>query len=192
MMRVGILALQGAYQKHCTALASLGVEPVLVRFKADLSSCDALIIPGGESTTINRLIKFRKLYRPLFDFGRERAIFGTCAGLILLSKSVEGNSIATLNLIDITAVRNAYGRQIESFIEEISVDFIENRKKFTAIFIRAPKIKNIGENVTSLAKMGDEIVLARNRNILVSSFHPELTGDTSIHRYFIEAIVKKI
>ena len=189
-VKVGVLSLQGAFKEHITRLKECGVSVVEVRFPEQLKDVDGLIIPGGESTTINKLLKKYKFKESLDKFYRDRKpIFGTCAGLILLSKNIYGEGKG-LGYIDIDVQRNAYGRQVDSFEEMLDISFNKNKNggKFKSIFIRAPKILNAGKKVEVLAMLKDEIVLVRDNNVIVSAFHPELTDDLRIHRYFINMI----
>ena len=171
-IRVGVLALQGAFIEHIEMLKSLGVKTIEVRTIEDLSNIDGLIIPGGESTTMNLLIgKIKKHMRTL-------PIFGTCAGAILLSQQ---------NLLNIEVERNAYGSQLNSFED----DFVFQGANFHGIFIRAPKITKVGTKVEILARNSKkEIVLVRKKNCLAATFHPELTEDTKIHEYFIQIVLE--
>ena len=184
MKVIGVLALQGAITEHVQALASLSIKAMLVSDVTDLKQVDALIIPGGESTTISRLIQSRGLYKPIQLFAKQHPVMGTCAGLILCSKDIvhsEGNVIP-LELIDISVERNGFGRQVDSFETLLDIDNIG--EQIPAIFIRAPYIKSVGKDVSILAKLEDKIVAAEYKNILVTAFHPELTIDTRVLEYF--------
>lgn len=189
-IRVGILSLQGAFKEHIKILEKCGVSAVEIRFPEQLDVVDALIIPGGESTTISRLLKKYKFRSRLNKFYKDgKPIFVTCAGLILIAKNIDGEGRG-LGYIDVDVKRNAYGRQIDSFEEllNINLDGSQNGKKFKSIFIRAPKILNIGKEVEVLGKFGQDAVLIRDSNIIASTFHPELTDDLRIHKYFINMI----
>ncbi|HEY4696240.1 MAG TPA: pyridoxal 5'-phosphate synthase glutaminase subunit PdxT [Candidatus Hydromicrobium sp.] len=189
-IRVGVLSLQGAFKEHLTRLEECGVSAVEVRFPEQLDRIDGLIIPGGESTTINKLLKKYKFKESLDKFYREhKPIFGTCAGLILLAKNIEGED-KNLGYIDIEVRRNAYGRQVDSFEELLDISFDQNGngRKFKSIFIRAPKILSAGKKVVVLARLKEEMVLVRDNNVMVCAFHPELTDDLRIHKYFINMI----
>ena len=183
---VGVLALQGAFEAHQHVLGQLGFETVQVRTPSDLKLVGALVMPGGESTTMSHLL----LTSGLFDSIDTRLkqgmpVFGTCAGMILLAKDVlDGRSDQkSFGAIDIDVKRNAYGRQIDSFETDISlVGLVED---FHAVFIRAPQIARIGEDVTVLARHNENVVLARQGSVMVASFHPELTNDARIHSMFI-------
>jgi len=182
---VGILALQGDFSKHLEAVRRVGRTPLLVRKASELEQCERLIIPGGESTTFLKLIERLELREPLYKYCSSRPAFGTCAGLIILAKNVVNLNQNPLGLIDITVQRNAYGRQIDSFVDKIV--FTENHisDPFEAVFIRAPKILKVGEDSRVIARHVEEPVMAANKNILVATFHPELTEDNRIHEFFI-------
>lgn len=187
-MNIGILALQGDFARHARMVQSLGYQTVLVRYAQELEHCDKLIIPGGESTTLLKLIEKNQLREPLADFGRQKAIMGTCAGLIILSNDAPRLPYKPLGLIDIDVQRNAYGRQIDSFVDEVQITLNGAQSEFTGVFIRAPKIKSVGKEVTVLGRHGQDIVLAASKRILVATFHPELTEDSRIHAFFIKHI----
>lgn len=184
-MKIGVLAIQGDFELHQKVLDTLKIQSLAVRKKQDLERCDALIIPGGESTTFVKLLKTVQLDQSIIEFGQKKAIFGTCAGLILLSHKVSHNSVETLNLIDIEVSRNAYGRQINSFIDDVELDLNGKKTHVEGVFIRAPKIVRIGESVHPIGYHQHDIVMAENDHILVATFHPELTSDTQVHRYFL-------
>lgn len=191
-MKVGLLALQGDFIEHAAILKHLGVETREVRLSNDLRGLDGLIIPGGESTTIGKLAQDFGLMQSLREFGREHAIWGTCAGSIFLSKDAR-RSQPLLGLMDIQVERNAFGRQVDSFEIDLTVEclraFQEENRPFRAIFIRAPLIESIGKGVEVLACLPDgRKVAARQRKWLATSFHPELTADDRFHRYFLELV----
>jgi 5'-phosphate synthase pdxT subunit len=191
---VGVLALQGDFREHVEMVKMLGVEAREIRFPEQLDQVHGLIIPGGESTTINKLFDkygFRKKLNEFYKSGKP--LFGTCAGLIVLAKKAKGEE-RQLGLIDIDVERNAYGRQIDSFEQKISLNLNHKagKKDFNSVYIRAPKIIRKGDNVKVLGVHDEEIVLARQKNVLVSSFHPELTDDTRVHKYFIGMIREHI
>jgi 5'-phosphate synthase pdxT subunit len=191
-LKVGILALQGAFKEHIEAIKKCGAEAVEIKFPEQLNYVDGLIIPGGESTTIDKLLKKYKFKEVLDNFFKmKKPIFGTCAGLILLAKKVNSSNFG-LGFIDIVVERNAYGRQIDSFEEFVDLKAEQNLngKKFHAVFIRAPKIKDSGAKVKSLGMHNGSIILARQENVLVCAFHPELTDDIRIHQYFVDMIKK--
>ena len=182
--KIGVLALQGDFEKHERALERAGAEAVQVRSAADLESVDGLIIPGGESTTMLKLLEEEKLLEPLRDFGRGRPVFGTCAGAILLASEVSHPAQASLGLLDIDVERNAYGRQLDSRIARLTPQGLEG--DLEAVFIRAPIIRRVGEQVKVLASyQGDPVLVEQGRH-LVATFHPELTDDPRIHRLFLD------
>jgi len=183
---VGVLSLQGAVEEHLMMIKRCGFEGVKVKTVEDLEKVDRLIIPGGESTTIGKLARIYGLDQEIIKKGKEgMPIFGTCAGMILLANKVVGSSKQIrFNLIDIVVERNAFGRQIDSFEADLKVENLKG-KLFRAVFIRAPYIKKIGSKVKVLAKFKGKIIMAQQKNILVSSFHPELTDDIRIHKYFL-------
>lgn len=190
-MRIGVLALQGDFSKHAEILQSLGVEVQEVRKPQDLEHCEGLIIPGGESTVILRQLDFIHMRQTLLTFAQQKPLFGTCAGLIIMSQQVQSSSLQTLKLLDIEVERNAFGRQVESFQTLISLEFTpESPQTFPAFFIRAPRIKQWGKDVKILAKLENEPILVRQGHHLGASFHPELTADPQVHRYFIEMILQ--
>lgn len=186
---VGVLALQGAFSKHIQVIKSLHVNTQEVRSESELSRCDALIIPGGESTTMMRLINFSNLREPLVSFAQEKPVFGTCAGIILLSKEILSDKMQPLGILDISIERNAFGRQIESFSAEINL-FLDAKRPhpFHAFFIRAPRIKRIGPSVQVLASFNDEPILVKQGHIFGATFHPELTGNPLIHQHFLKEL----
>lgn len=185
-MRIGVLALQGAFREHLQTLAAIGVEGVPVRLPADLEGVAGLILPGGESTTMRRLIERWQLREPLLAVARSGApVFGTCAGMIVLAREIAGGEPPILPVLDITVERNAFGRQIDSFEADLDVQGLSGGP-FHAVFIRAPKITRIGSGVAVLARLADGTVVAvRDGNLLATSFHPELTHDERFHRLFL-------
>lgn len=190
-MKIGVLALQGDFAEHRAMLARIGVESCEVRKPSDLESVDALIIPGGESTTIGKLLTRYELDKAI----RARAeqgmpIYGTCAGLILLAKEIEGSSQPRLGLMDIAVVRNAFGRQIESFEADIPFKPTPERP-VRGVFIRAPIVSKVGSGVEVLSEFDGNIVAVQQGNLLATAFHPELTDDERVHRYFLNLIVER-
>jgi pyridoxal 5'-phosphate synthase pdxT subunit len=186
-MRIGVLALQGAFQEHCAVLKKLGIEAVEARTVADLEDLDGLIIPGGESTTIGKLASWYGLLDKLRKQSARLPIWGTCCGLVFMSKDV-GMDQPLLAVMDTVVERNAFGRQVDSFEEELDIEGLEGGP-FHGIFIRAPIIKEVGEDVTVLCTLKDgRIVAVRQGAMLATSFHPELTKDDRLHRYFIDII----
>jgi 5'-phosphate synthase pdxT subunit len=192
-MKIGVLALQGDFEEHINVLHRLGVETREVRLEADLEELDGLIIPGGESTTIGKLAVDFKLLEPLIEFGKNKPVWGTCAGAIFLSKDAQREQ-PLMGLMDITIQRNAFGRQVDSF--EISLDVpvlaqvSKDNPPFAAVFIRAPLIESVdAEDVEVLASLEDgAIVAARQGHLLATSFHPELNQDDRFHAYFLSLI----
>jgi len=182
-MRIGVLALQGAFREHLDTLASIGVEGVRVREPADLDAVSGLILPGGESTTMRHLIERWGLRQPILDLAASGApILGTCAGMIVLSRSIVGGEEPVLPLLDVTVERNAFGRQLDSFETELEVPLL-GETPVHAVFIRAPVIEHVGDDVDVLGRLDDgRIVAVRQRNVLATSFHPELAGETRFHR----------
>ncbi|MBZ4683886.1 MAG: pyridoxal 5-phosphate synthase pdxT subunit [Fusobacteriaceae bacterium] len=186
-MKIGVLALQGAFIEHINILKNLDVEAIEIRKKEELDNIDGLIIPGGESTAIGKLLVDLDIKDSLIKkIKNGLPIFGTCAGLILLAKKIINDDKTHLGVMDITVKRNAYGRQLGSFYTEQDVKYIGEKIKMT--FIRAPYIENVENNVEILAIVDNHIVAAQQDNILVTSFHPELTDDTRVHKYFIEIV----
>lgn len=183
--KIGILAIQGDYALHKGVFEQLGKETVLVKKHDQLEEVDRLVIPGGESTTIQLLIDKYGLREPLIDFGRKNPVWGTCAGTILLAESVDDERIQPLKLIRIDVQRNAYGRQIDSFVDTGSVSIGNGNPEFEMVFIRAPKIRSVGEGADVLGRWNDEITVVRQNNVLVTTFHPELTDDPRLHEYFL-------
>ena len=184
MKRIGVLGLQGAYAKHLAILQQLDVQAVDVRKPEDLEKCHGLIIPGGESTTMTKLINEIEMHDALLKFSVDRPVFGTCAGMILMATKVDDDRVKTLNLMNIEVERNGYGRQIDSFIDELDVTTNGQAFSMRGVFIRAPRIKNMGEGVEVLASVNGEPVLVQEGHHMAAAFHPELTGETRIHNYF--------
>ncbi|RJE47350.1 glutamine amidotransferase subunit PdxT [Dehalobacter sp. MCB1] len=186
--KIGVLAIQGAFREHCKLLERLGVEAVEVRSVDDLKGISGLIIPGGESTAIGKQLEIDGFGDKIAEMAGEGfPIFGTCAGMILLSKKIDQSSQYSLGLLDISVKRNAFGRQIASFEADIPVKGLEGGN-LRAVFIRAPYVLEAGPEVDVLAVYAGKIVLVRDDHILASAFHPELTDDTRIHKYFINIV----
>jgi 5'-phosphate synthase pdxT subunit len=181
-MRIGVLALHGAVIEHIETLRAIGVEGVRVRLPEDLEGLSALILPGGESTTMRKLIARWGLREPIMDLARSGApILGTCAGMIILARDIAGGEEPVLPLLDVTVERNAFGRQLDSFETELPMPILGDRP-IHAIFIRAPIIDRVGAGVEVLASLPDgRVVAVRQRNVIALSFHPELAGETRIH-----------
>ena len=190
-MKIGVLALQGAFREHIRILRALGAEAVEIRLPAELDEADGLVIPGGESTTMRKLMADFGLVGPLREFAASgKPLFGTCAGLIVMADRVGGRRQELLNLIDIDVERNAYGRQIDSREADIFGEAL-GPEPFHAVFIRAPQILGIGPGVEPLAHYRGQVVLARQKNILVATFHPELTDDSRIHGLFLRMLGRR-
>ncbi len=190
--KVGVLALQGDFEAHAKALERAGAEPVLVRTAEDLKSIDGLVIPGGESTTMLKLLDFMNLKDPLREFAREKPVFGTCAGAILLAQEVRNPAQESFGVIDLTVDRNAYGRQIDSRVATIhpAPEFGERAGAgdVEAVFIRAPIIRRAGPAVKVLAEYEGDPVLVEQGRHLVATFHPELTQDSRVHKLFLSKL----
>jgi 5'-phosphate synthase pdxT subunit len=185
-MKAGVLALQGDFREHATVLADLGASPVLVRTAEELASVDCLAIPGGESTTIGRLARRYGLIEPI----RERAgagmpVLGTCAGMIVMATEVKGGE-PLLSLLDIRVARNAYGRQVDSF--EADVPLRGEAPPLRAVFIRAPVVESLGEGVEVLAELDGRPVVVEEGHLLAAAFHPELAGESRLHRRLLEKV----
>tara|TARA_B100001146_G_C16038130_1_gene372363 strand:- start:2 stop:592 length:591 start_codon:yes stop_codon:yes gene_type:complete len=190
-LNIGVLGLQGAFQKHINILKKLNVSTTKVRYSTDFKKIDALIIPGGESTTLSRLIIDQKLLNPMRNFIKNKPVFGTCAGLILLSTNIEDqdDKVISFRSLDVKIKRNGWGRQIQSFKSLIDVKWNERDNfSYNAIFIRAPKIISCNGSTEILSTIHDSPVMVRDKNILATTFHPELTDDIKIHKYFLEMI----
>jgi pyridoxal 5'-phosphate synthase pdxT subunit len=177
LLRIGVLAVQGNFREHAAMLRRLGAEPVEVRKPEQLEGLDGLIVPGGESTAIRRLMRIGGLEEPVAEF--QGALFGTCAGMIVFDR-------AHLGLLDVEVVRNAFGRQVASF--EADVELEGETEPVRGVFIRAPRVRATGDAVEVLGRLGDEPVLVREGRILAASFHPELTDDTRVHERFLDLV----
>jgi len=184
-MRVGVLALQGDFREHAALLEGMGHDPVLVRKAEEILDLEALVIPGGESTTIGKLADRYGLLEPLREvIEGGLPTLGTCAGLIFLAAGTTGDTQVHLGVLDVVVERNAFGRQVDSFEAELMVtDMVE---PLHAVFIRAPAVAKVGADVEVLAAVGDEAVMVRQGNIVATSFHPELTGETRVHELMLE------
>lgn len=198
MATVGVLALQGAFSKHMESLRLLHTRSVPVRSPKDLQLCDGLIIPGGESSTIAKLMSFVSLWDPIKHFAKDHPVFGTCAGIILMGQEVIGHSpFSPLGLLDITCERNAFGRQTESFTTQLPINlpFIPpseqcRKKNVPAVFIRAPQITKLSPLTQVLSRLHGQATFVQQGMHLGATFHPELSGDLSIHQYFLNLIPK--
>lgn len=191
-MKVGVLALQGDYREHINSLIACGVDPINVRRSSELDAIDALVLPGGESTTIAQLAEVFGIYSDIKNrISAGMPVYGSCAGMILLADEILDAKVGQKSFggLDITVRRNAFGRQVDSFETDIafadgSADLIR------AVFIRAPWVERVGEGVQILSSVGSHAVAVRSQSLLATSFHPEITGDHRIHRYFIEEVAR--
>jgi len=189
-MKIGVLALQGDFHEHEQALRKIGVTAVEVRLPQDLEGLDGLIIPGGESTSIGKLATTFNLIDPLKRFANANPVWGTCGGLVFMAKEV-GFDQPILGVLDMVVERNAFGRQVDSFEEDLHIKGIDGGP-FHGVFIRAPEVKEVGPSIEILCRVEDgRIVAVRNGHLLATSFHPELTDDLRLHRYFIEMVAEK-
>lgn len=188
MLQIGVIALQGAVREHILMLERCGARAVPVKKRSELSGLTGLVLPGGESTTIGRLMTEYGLLEEVRDLALAgMPVFGTCAGMILLARRIIGSNQPGLRLMDISVRRNAFGRQRESFETDLVVPAL-GRTPFRAVFIRAPYIEQVGDGVEVMAAIGDRVVLARQGNWLAAAFHPELTEDNRVHQYFIDMV----
>lgn len=188
-MRIGVLALQGDFEAHRKAVQRAGADACEVRTAADLDTIDGLIIPGGESTTMLKLLHAEQLFEPLKKFGAQKPIFGTCAGAILLAREVQSPAQESLGLVDMTVERNAYGRQIDSRIVKLEPEpGTALDRPVEAVFIRAPIIRRLGENVRVLLRYDGNAVLVENGHHLIGTFHPELSEDSRVHELFLRKV----
>ncbi|MCK5032844.1 MAG: pyridoxal 5'-phosphate synthase glutaminase subunit PdxT [Calditrichia bacterium] len=185
-MVVGVLGIQGGFSKHKEMIDSMGYDTKIIRTPDELKKTDALIIPGGESTTFLNLFDKLDLEDAIKEYSINSPIMGTCAGMIVLATKVDSINYSPLGLINIEVNRNAYGRQKESFVDKVNIELNNRLIKFEAVFIRAPKIVNYGSDCDVLAKYKDDNIMVQNNSVLVCSFHPELTGNNVIHKYFLE------
>lgn len=186
-MKIGVLALQGAVAEHLKMIQDLGEEPVAVKQVEQLAEIDGLILPGGESTTIGKLMVRYGFVEELIKFSEQKKpIFGTCAGLIILAKQINGLEDSHLSFLDVKVERNAFGRQIQSFEADLQVNNVG--EDFRAVFIRAPYVMEVAENVEVLSVYEDKIVAVRQEHLLGTAFHPELTDDKRMHKYFIDLV----
>ncbi len=185
--RIGVLGIQGAYARHAEMIVLAGGESEIVKYREQLDGLDGLIIPGGESTTMTKVLGFRITHDDILAFAQHKPVFGTCAGLILIGGGVTDPRVRQLGLIDVNISRNAYGSQKDSFVSDISLEF-DRGVPFHAVFIRAPLVLSVGGNVTVLSVHENAPVLIGSGMHLGATFHPELTHDTRIHRYFIQTV----
>jgi len=187
-MKIGVLALQGAFREHIIMLNRLGAAAREVRRPEHLEGIGGLIIPGGESTTIGKLMVEYHLMDAIKEMGQKGLpIFGTCAGLVLLAENIRDSRQPRIGLLDMEVVRNGFGRQVDSFEEELKIKVL-GEVPFRAVFIRAPYVERVGSKVEVLASYKDRVVMVRQDRILACSFHPELTDDPRLHQYFLEIV----
>jgi 5'-phosphate synthase pdxT subunit len=191
-MKIGVLAVQGAFIEHISTLERMDAEAVTVRLPGELRGLDGLIIPGGESTAISRLMATYDLMKEIMALtGEGLPVFGTCAGMILMAKQVTGNGTPSLGLMDIVVRRNAFGRQVDSFEAALRIPAV-GKETFPGVFIRAPLIEQCNNGVEVMARLeGGTIVAARQGKLLATAFHPELTSDLRLHRYFLDIVSGK-
>ena len=190
-IRIGVLGLQGAVREHVKSLESCGVQAMSVKTVGELESVHGLIIPGGESTAIRRLLDNAGMVAPLIRFCQARKpIFGTCAGLILMAKTLVSGEKHNLGLMDVVVERNSFGRQVDSFETDLQIAGIDS--SFNAVFIRAPHIAEVGSDVEVLARFEDRIVMVRQAHLLGCSFHPELTDDNRISEFFVKMVEESL
>lgn len=191
MALIGVLALQGAFAKHIAMLESIGMRAIEVRKPEELAICHGLIMPGGESTTMKRQIDFIHLEDSLKEFSKKKPIFGTCAGLILMSHEIIGDPMSPFDILNLSVERNAFGRQYESFTVNLEAKLNEKPEPISAVFIRAPRIRQCGPEVEILASYEGEPVLVKQGFHLGAAFHPELTHHYAVHKYFASIVEKQ-
>ena len=188
-LTIGVLGIQGAYEKHAKAIELAGARSEIIKYREQLAHIQGLILPGGESTTMTKVMGYKISYDDIVNFAKDKPLFGTCAGLILLGKGVEDPRVKQLELMDVEVSRNAYGSQKDSFVDELKLSFDEDND-FHAVFIRAPQIDRIANNIKVLAECDGKPVLIESDKHLAATFHPELTPDSRIHQYFINKIME--
>jgi 5'-phosphate synthase pdxT subunit len=187
-VKIGVMALQGAVAEHIQMLSALGAEAVPVRLPSELEGLDALIIPGGESTTISKLLSDYGLMEPIRRLAKKGfPIFGTCAGLVLLAKKVPNLQMESIGVMDIEVERNAFGRQVDSFEADLKIPALHNGT-FHGVFIRAPIIEKVRRGVEVLCQLNGKPVAVKQRKLLACAFHPELTDDLRLHKYFLDIV----
>ena len=185
--KVGVLALQGNFIQHQRMLDALGIDNILVQYPREIEKCDLFIIPGGESTAISKQIERNNFRHPILNFAKTNSVFGTCAGMILLSSTKEAINLKPLGIMDFKAERNAYGRQVNSFSGNLHLEF-DNSDNFKALFIRAPKVSNLGKGIKFLATYKNHPVMVTDGRHFATTFHPEIGTDIRIHKYIMEQI----
>ncbi len=186
---VGVLGIQGAYEKHARMIELSGANSTIIKYREQLDHIDGLVLPGGESTTMTKVMGFRISYDDILAFAKKKPVFGTCAGLILLGRGIDDPRVKQFGILDAHISRNAYGSQKDSFVDNIELAFDRNQP-LHAVFIRAPRIEKIGADVKILAKCNGEPVLVESKQYLGATFHPELTDDPRIHMYFVKKIME--
>jgi 5'-phosphate synthase pdxT subunit len=191
-LKIGVLAVQGDFAEHIAVLQTLGVEAREVRLPQHLEGTDGLIIPGGESTTLSRLMSIYQLRQPVSQLARQgKAVWGTCAGMIMMAREITEQDPVPLALMDISVQRNAFGRQVDSFEQDLAISVLDPQP-FHAVFIRAPLIVRVGPQVQVLARLTDgRPVAAQQGNLMATSFHPELTRDSRLHQYFLSLVAQE-
>jgi 5'-phosphate synthase pdxT subunit len=191
-MKIGVLASQGAFAEHVKTLHKLDIEAMPVRLPEELKGVDGLILPGGESTTISKLMYAYDLIQKIAALAKDGLpVFGTCAGMILMAKKISGNTMTSLGLMDITVKRNAFGRQVDSFETDLKIPAL-GKAPFRAVFIRAPLIESCEKDVEVLARLADNTIVAvKQGKFLATAFHPELTNDLRFHQYFLDIVKGK-
>ena len=187
-MKIGVLALQGNFENHFNKIVDFGKTPIYVKTKADLLKCDALIIPGGESTVMSKMLDYNNLRQTLIDLKDKINIMGICAGMILLSSTKDYVNLNTLSIMNFNVKRNGFGRQVHSFKSNIS--FLPSNNSFKVSFIRAPKIKNFSKGITCIANYGKEPVMLTDGKHIACSFHPEFSSNNDIYEYFADMVEK--
>ena len=187
-MNIGVLSLQGNYSEHLRKLESLNLKPIKVKNKTDLLKCDGLIIPGGESTVISKMLDFQGLREAILEIKDKIHIMGVCAGMVLLSKTEKYHNLKTLSIMDFEVERNGWGRQIHSFNQKIKTSFSDT--EFTGTFIRAPKVINYSDSIECLAMVDNEPILITDKHHLACSFHPEYSSGFDVYNYFFSLIEK--
>ncbi|SHK11171.1 pyridoxal phosphate synthase yaaE subunit [Alicyclobacillus tolerans] len=190
MMKIGVVAVQGAFREHQRMLNQLGVDTIEIKRSQHLENLNGIVLPGGESTSIGKLMREYGLIEPIREMVQQGTpIFGTCAGMIVMAKTISSGEEPHLAVMDVTVSRNSFGRQKDSFEADLDMDVIGSTP-FPAVFIRAPHIESVGENVRVLSRYQGRIVAVQEKHCLAISFHPELTDDSRIHQYFLEKIVQ--
>ena len=186
---IGVLGIQGAYEKHALAVELSGARSEIIKYREQLDYIDGLILPGGESTTMTKVMGYRISYDDILNFAKNKPVFGTCAGLILLGSGIDDPRVKQFGILDVDVSRNAYGSQKDSFVDNIKLCF-DPEKPYHAVFIRAPKIEKISGDIKVLSSCEGKAVLVESDLYLGATFHPELTDDPRIHKYFVQKIME--